>query len=108
MALFETMDGYPPGSLDPSVPFLVASGLLNSPPDGAAEGSDTATQGTVLQSEVPSLTGENAEVLHSYLASVDAAQAPWSLGDKKRPYRYRVETVGRVIGDATCRHIRLY
>lgn len=94
------MDGYPPGSLDPSVPFLVASGLVDSPPNDHYGGSNTATEGTVLKSEVPSLTGENAQVLHDYLAGVDATLPPWSLGDKKRPYRYRVESVGRVTGEA--------
>ncbi|PKS11432.1 hypothetical protein jhhlp_003195 [Lomentospora prolificans] len=89
------MDGYPPGSLDPSVPFLVASGLLDVPSDGQIEERDADTLHTVLSSDVPSLSGKNAEVLHRYLASIDATQPPWTFGDKKQPYRFRVESVGR-------------
>ena len=94
------MDGYPPGSLDPSVPFLVASGLLDVPSDGQIEERDADTLHTVLSSDVPSLSGKNAEVLHRYLASIDATQPPWTFGDKKQPYRFRVESVGRVIETA--------
>ncbi|CAI4217729.1 unnamed protein product [Parascedosporium putredinis] len=79
------MDGYPPGSLDPSVPFLIASGLVDLPTGRSSENQDEGSQGTTLTSEIPAVTGENAEVLHSYLASIDATQPPWSFGDKKRP-----------------------
>ena len=86
------MDGYPPGSLDHNVPFLVASGLSSSSsPEPQKEDG-----GTTLQSDMPCLEGENARVLHDYLQSIDGTQPPWNLKDKKTPYRYRVASIGRV------------
>lgn len=89
------MDGYPPGSLDHNVPFLVASGLSSSPP--AEEASKGQDKGGVLRSEMPCLEGENADVLHKYLQSINATLPPWAHGDTKTPYRYRVASVGRVM-----------
>ena len=88
------MDGYPPGSLDHNVPFLVASGLTSSPSPGESKDGDS---GVVLQSGMACLEGENADVLHAYLQGIDANRAPWTQGDKKTPYRYRVASVGRVM-----------
>lgn len=90
------MDGYPPGSLDHNVPFLVASGLSSSPP--AQETSEGQGKGVVLRSEMPCLEGEHAGVLHEYLQGIDATLPPWTHGDAK--YRYRVASVGRVIRSA--------
>lgn len=84
------MDGYPAGSLDHNVPFLVASGLSSS----SLETDES--HGGILKSEMPCIEGANADVLHTYLNSIDATQPPWTQSDKSAPYRYRVVSVGRV------------
>ena len=86
------MDGYPPGSLDHNVPFLVASGLSSSPSPAEPKGED----GVTLKSDMPCLEGVNADVLHAYLQGIDATRPPWTQRDPKAPYRYRVASVGRV------------
>ena len=86
------MDEYPLGSLDHNVPFLVASGLSSS----SAHEHKNEEGGSILQSGMPCLEGENADVLHAYLQSIDATQPPWNGRDKKAPYRYRVASIGRV------------
>ncbi|SPO04890.1 uncharacterized protein DNG_07575 [Cephalotrichum gorgonifer] len=89
------MDGYPRGSLDHNVPFLVASGLSSAFVDEVPGDSKDQDHGVALKSELSCLTGESAEVLEKYLQSIDATQPPWIQRDKKTPYRYRVVSVGR-------------
>ena len=90
------MDGYPAGSLDHNVPFLVAAGLSSPSATEDSSDNDSTDQGILVESEIPCVEGKDAEVLGSYLASVDGRRPPWNARSKDRPYKYRVKMVGRV------------
>jgi hypothetical protein len=90
------MDGYPAGSLDHNVPFLVVAGLSGPSSSEASADTDSSDQAILVESEIPCVEGKDAEVLVSYLASVDGRRPPWSARSKDKLYKYRVKTVGRV------------
>ncbi|KAM5346612.1 hypothetical protein ACJ41O_009617 [Fusarium nematophilum] len=88
------MDGYPTGSLDHNVPFLVAAGL-NSETNELPLSAELKDQGILLRSELPPLEGEEAEVLAQYMRDVDASAKSWSGFERDEPYRFRITTLGR-------------
>ncbi|PFH59552.1 hypothetical protein XA68_12184 [Ophiocordyceps unilateralis] len=90
------MDGYPAGSLDHNVPFLVASGLLGAqqldesqPEEGFEDGS------LLLRSSLPPLDDKLAAFLVKHLAQVNAHGMSWTSVSRQEPYRFRVKTVAR-------------
>lgn len=89
------MDGYPPGSLDHNVPFLVASGL-NTNDEDAKQDSSSVDQGVLLRSGIPPLESRETQVVKDHLDDVDANGRSWKGTDRNTPYRFRVKTVGRV------------
>lgn len=89
------MDGYPTGSLDLNLPYLVVAGLTSQPPNDLPLDPQLQDQGILLRSELPSLETEDAKTLREYISIQDATDQPWSPQDK-RPYRYRVRFSGRV------------
>ncbi|KAI5464626.1 Gryzun, putative trafficking through golgi-domain-containing protein [Mariannaea sp. PMI_226] len=88
------MDGYPPGSLDHNVPFIVAAGLNKEtnelPPNAELKG-----QTILLQSELPPLESKEAEVLEQYFKEVDAQGKSWSGVTREEGHRFRIKTLGR-------------
>ncbi|KAF4345693.1 hypothetical protein FBEOM_351 [Fusarium beomiforme] len=88
------MDGYPTGSLDHNVPFLVAAGL-NSETNELPLSAELKEQSILLRSELPPVDGEEAEVLTQYFKDVDASAKSWSAFERNEPYRFRIRTTGR-------------
>lgn len=89
------MEGYPAGSLDHNVPFLVASGLnvaVNELPLDA----ELRDQGILLRSEIPPLESREGEVLERHFGDIDSNGRSWHGVEREEPYRFRVKTVGRV------------
>ncbi|KIE03613.1 hypothetical protein MAJ_00144, partial [Metarhizium majus ARSEF 297] len=88
------MDGYPPGSLDHNVPFLVASGLNSAEPELDLQG-ELSTQGQLIKSDLPPLEGREAQLLETYFEEIDARGTSWAVVPRDEPYRFRIKTVGR-------------
>ncbi|KAF5005871.1 hypothetical protein FDECE_7709 [Fusarium decemcellulare] len=88
------MDGYPTGSLDHNVPFLVAAGL-NSETNELPLSAELKDQGILLRSELPPIEGKEAEVLEQYMKDVDASAKSWSAFEREEPYRFRIRATGR-------------
>ncbi|ROT36632.1 hypothetical protein SODALDRAFT_315671 [Sodiomyces alkalinus F11] len=88
------MDGYPAGSLDLNVPFLVVAGLTSQPPNDLPLDPQLQEQGILLRSKLPSLDTEDAKALRDYISTRDARDQPWNTQDQK-PYRFRVGFSGR-------------
>lgn len=89
------MDGYPAGSLDHNVPFLVAAGL-NAEMNELPLNNELKDQGILLRSELPPLEGKEASVLAQYFKEVDAQGKSWSGVTKDDGHRFRIKTLGRV------------
>ncbi|KAH6981964.1 Gryzun, putative trafficking through golgi-domain-containing protein [Ilyonectria sp. MPI-CAGE-AT-0026] len=88
------MDGYPAGSLDHNVPFLVAAGL-NTETNELPLNAELRDQGILLRSELPPLESKEAEVLGQYFAEIDAQGKSWSGVEREEPHRFRIRTLGR-------------
>ena len=88
------MDGYPLGSLDHNVPFLVASGLLSTLP--RTLGAELDSDAILIQSNLAPMEGWAAKVLGDYLGDVDSRQDAWNGRDDGVGYKFRVVTTGRV------------
>jgi hypothetical protein len=95
-SLTVVMEGYPKGSLDHNVPFLLVSGLSSSGTDELLEQHEWNEQGTDVASGMPAISSREAEELHRYFSGLDSRQPPWSGRDKDKLYRFRALTVGRV------------
>lgn len=92
------MDGYPAGSLDHNLPYLVVAGLTPEPARELPLDPDLREQGILLRSELPSLDTAGAATWREYIQSQDARDGPWRPpreGDK--PYKFKVDMTGRVI-----------
>lgn len=90
------MDGYPAGSLDHNLPFLVVAGLTEAPVNALPFDNELKDQGVLLQSQLPSLETKEAKALREYIASQDAADQPWNPQLATKPYKFRVAFTGRV------------
>ncbi|KAH6894420.1 Gryzun, putative trafficking through golgi-domain-containing protein [Thelonectria olida] len=88
------MDGYPAGSLDHNVPFLVAAGL-NAETYALPLNAELKDQGILLRSELPHLEGKEADVLTQYFKEVDAQGKSWSGVTREEGHRFRIKTLGR-------------
>ncbi|KAI0407169.1 Gryzun, putative trafficking through golgi-domain-containing protein [Xylaria palmicola] len=89
------MDGYPPGSLDHNVPFLVVSGLgphPSKPPPAAAELKEG---GILVRSELPAIDTRESRIILSFIQDADAASLPWKPRDGARRYRFKIKATGR-------------
>lgn len=89
------MDGYPSGSLDHNVPFIVVSGLNSSPSDLPLSG-DLKDQAILLRSDQPPLHTRESKVLEQYFVEIDHRGKSWIGVERDEPYRFRIKTVGRV------------
>ena len=90
------MEGYPAGSLDHNVPFLVAAGLNADGPELALQGELSNQEGVLVKSDVPPLDSKEAHVVRNYLESIDKRGQSWTVVARDEPYRFRVKSVGRV------------
>jgi trafficking protein particle complex subunit 11 len=90
------MDGYPVGSLDHNVPFLVVSGLTSSPAKELSIGTALSEQGILLRSEIDALNTKEAKALEQYFRAIDDRELAWHGQDVGKTYKLRVATTGRV------------
>lgn len=90
------MDGYPLGSLDHNVPYLIVTGFNSSSPAELPQDAGLQEQGILFRSEQPPIETREAKVLQSYLGEIDEDGRSWAGVRREEPYRFRVKTVGRV------------
>ncbi|KAG5925557.1 hypothetical protein E4U42_004182 [Claviceps africana] len=88
------MEGYPQGSLDHNVPFLVASGLNDAEPHLDLAG-ELGSQGLVVKSDLPPLDTRESQLLDKYFREIDSRGSSWTVVPRDEPYRLRIKTVGR-------------
>ena len=106
-----TMDEYPPGSLDHSVPFLLTLGTRAPSADSADSTDSTGTswaydarlsaalkdQAVLIRSELAPLESDQALALLRYIQERDASQVPCNSRETAaRKYRFRTRTAERV------------
>lgn len=90
------MDGYPPGSLDHNVPYIVASGL-NATTNELPLAPELKDQAILIKSELPPLENKEADVLEAYFEEIDSRGSSWKSVERDESYRFRIKTLGRVI-----------
>lgn len=91
------MDGYPTGSLDHNVPFIVATGL-NSTASELPLNTDLQDQGILLRSEQPLVEGKEVEVIKQHFEAISSKGTSWTGVSREESYRFRIKSVGRVGG----------
>ncbi|KAJ3570575.1 hypothetical protein NPX13_g5686 [Xylaria arbuscula] len=89
------MDGYPPGSLDHNVPFLVVSGLGTSPAKPPPLDPELRERGILVRSELSAVDTREAKILLRFIQEADAANLPWQSRDNPKKFRFNVRTIGR-------------
>ncbi|KAI1387421.1 Gryzun, putative trafficking through golgi-domain-containing protein [Hypoxylon trugodes] len=89
------MDGYPAGSLDHNVPFLVVSGLGTASTKHTLEDPGLREQGILVRSELPSIESREAKIILRCIQEKDATSLPWNSRDTSRRYKFKIETIGR-------------
>lgn len=95
------MDAYPPDYIAHNLPLVVLSGLGD---ESRLESNPSAhrllqVNGTPIDSEIPTVTGERAEQLLQEFLKTDASDAPWNSRPAKSRGNltgFRVRAVGRV------------
>lgn len=92
------MNGYPEGSLEHNVPFIVASGL-NATANELPLPEQLRDNAILIKSELPPLESKEADVLEAYFEEVDKKSYSWKGVAKDEPYRFRIRTIGRVWGE---------
>ncbi|KAK0385413.1 hypothetical protein NLU13_7889 [Sarocladium strictum] len=88
------MNGYPEGSLEHNVPFIVASGL-NATANELPLPEQLRDNAILIKSELPPLESKEADVLEAYFEEVDKKSYSWKGVAKDEPYRFRIRTIGR-------------
>ncbi|SPQ26893.1 4dbfc159-2390-4c87-a938-24764c198a3b [Thermothielavioides terrestris] len=90
------MDEYPAGSLDHSVPFLLALGTRTGATYDAGLSGHLKEQAVLIRSDLPPLDSDQAHALLRYIRDRDASQMPCNARDASvRKYRFRVKTAER-------------
>ena len=89
------MNGYPEGSLEHNVPFIVASGL-NATANELPLAQELRDNAILIKSELPPLESREADVLEAYFEQVDKKSHTWKGLSKDDSYRFRIKTLGRV------------
>ncbi|KAI3321223.1 Gryzun, putative trafficking through golgi-domain-containing protein [Xylariaceae sp. AK1471] len=89
------MDGYPPGSLDHNVPFLVVSGLSTSPTTPLLTDPELRERGILVRSELSPVDTREARIILRFIQEADATNLPWQSRDGARRYKFKVKTIGR-------------
>jgi hypothetical protein len=96
------MDEYPAGSLDHSVPFLLALGTRTGATYDAGLSGTLKEQAVLIRSDLPPLDSDQAHALLRYIRDRDASQMPCNARDASaRKYRFRVKTAERVRAELT-------
>jgi len=85
------MEAYPVGSLDPSIPLVVALGVSGAMRDGPELFKDAGLkkQGHLIRSDVAPIDSEQAVKLLRYLQEHDASNLSWAAQDPPTGIRYK-------------------
>ncbi|KAI1380321.1 Gryzun, putative trafficking through golgi-domain-containing protein [Hypoxylon crocopeplum] len=89
------MDGYPLGSLDHNVPFLVVSGLSTAPTKSIPTDPSLREQSILVRSELPPIDSREAKIILRFIQERDATNLPWNSQDSSRRYKFKIRTIGR-------------
>ncbi|KAI2636717.1 Gryzun, putative trafficking through golgi-domain-containing protein [Xylaria nigripes] len=89
------MDGYPLGSLDHNVPFLVVSGLGNSPTKPLPIDPELREQGILVRSELPPIDSWEAKVILRFIQDAGSISSLWHSRDNPKRYKFKVRLIGR-------------
>ncbi|CCF35884.1 hypothetical protein CH063_07575 [Colletotrichum higginsianum] len=89
------MDGYPVGSLDHNIPYIVLAGLASGPARDLPLNAELRDQALLVRSELPSIESQDAEALRDYVVRQDGRNRPWNGRDSGKPYKLRVTVAGR-------------
>ncbi|KAK0628924.1 Gryzun, putative trafficking through golgi-domain-containing protein [Bombardia bombarda] len=89
------MDEYPAGSLDHTIPFLLALGVSASSTFDSALSPALKEQASLIRSSLPTLETDQAHALLDYIQDRDASQLPCNGRESERRYRFRVRTAER-------------
>jgi trafficking protein particle complex subunit 11 len=89
------MDGYPAGSLDHNVPYVIVSGF-NLSPSELPLSKELQDQAILFRSEQPPLETREAKVLQTYLGEVDQEGRSWTGVSREEPFKLRIKNAGRV------------
>lgn len=90
------MEGYPDGSLELNLPYIVVAGLSSDSSEELPLNPALNEQRILLRSDLPNLDSEDASFWRQYIQSQDARDRPWSPQDDSKTYRFRVTVTGRV------------
>lgn len=93
-----TMDEYPAGSLDHSVPFLLTLGTSGDPTYQSGLSAVLKEQAILIRSELPPLDSDQAHALLRYIQNRDASNLPCNGLDAPKKHRFHVKTAERVGG----------
>ncbi|KAK1832466.1 hypothetical protein QBC39DRAFT_404859 [Podospora conica] len=93
------MDEYPPGSLDPSIPFLLTLGVAGLADHGSELKPQLKEQGFLLRSDLPPLETQRALSFLRYIRAHDASHLPWSGRESVKGvrHRFRIRTAVRTV-----------
>ncbi|KAL7622283.1 hypothetical protein AAE478_007787 [Parahypoxylon ruwenzoriense] len=89
------MDGYPAGSLDHNVPFLLVSGLTTTPTKPVLTDPDLREQSILVRSELPPIDSREARIVLRRIQEKDATSLPWNSWDTLRKCKFKIRTIGR-------------
>ncbi|TGJ88175.1 hypothetical protein E0Z10_g570 [Xylaria hypoxylon] len=89
------MDGYPPGSLDHNVPFLVVSGLGTNTAKPLSTDPELRERGILVRSELSPVDTREARIILRFIQEADATGLPWQSQDSPKRYRFKIKIIGR-------------
>ena len=92
-----TMDDYPAGSLDHTVPFLLTLGTRTGSTYDSGLSAALKEQAVLIRSDLPALESDQARALLRFIQHRDASRLPCNARDaSSRKYRFRTKTAERV------------
>ncbi|KAI0421624.1 Gryzun, putative trafficking through golgi-domain-containing protein [Xylaria grammica] len=89
------MDGYPPGSLDHNVPFLVVSGLGTNTAKPLPADPELRERGILVRSELSPVDTREARIILRFIQEADATSLPWQSRETSKRYKFKIRTIGR-------------
>ncbi|KAI1758380.1 Gryzun, putative trafficking through golgi-domain-containing protein [Xylaria castorea] len=89
------MDGYPPGSLDHSVPYLIVSGLGTNPTKVSPTDPELRERGILVRSKLPSIDTREARTILRFIQEADASSLPWKPRDGAKRHKFKIKVLGR-------------
>ncbi|KAI0864475.1 Gryzun, putative trafficking through golgi-domain-containing protein [Xylaria cubensis] len=89
------MDGYPRGSLDYNIPYLIVSGLGTNPTKIPPTDPELRERGILVRSELPSIDTREARAILRFIQEADASSLPWKSRDGAKRHKFKIRAIGR-------------